>query len=445
MASILFIHVGQCGNQVGLEFWDLLSKQFPSQTTSKNDIVRPTQLSQFFDYNSNPNAILLDTEPKVIASVRKKGSKNGLSFRNYIVEQSGCGNNWALGYTNGGTIRGRHQETNALDSDQDRLSLVEQALQMIEKRIGMMDYLDSIIVTASLSGGTGSGVGSRLVQSIREKYGFSIPIIVIAVAAFLDGDTTLQYYNTLLSLSHFQRYSDAVLLFHNSEITRILNSKKGGQDSVSTNDINQYIAASLVTMLLPTKEKDGKYQYFNAQSIITQLAPMKLLNILDMHTSAITMKVNQTMTSWQYIAENFVKTVPIFDYRNRPAININLKTIVRGKNIMPLDKKAISSVIDKHFKKPSWFYNQEKDNFEILFISGQKALPGSKIDNCITTIGLRSTLVEYLNLILTKVYLMMEVGAYLKHYERYGCTREMFQSSFDQIQETILKYCEYTQ
>lgn len=38
---------------------------------------------------------------------------------------------------------------------------------------------------------------------------------IIRIAPFSSGDTTLQSYNSILSLAHFQEYSDTISLFHN--------------------------------------------------------------------------------------------------------------------------------------------------------------------------------------------------------------------------------------
>jgi hypothetical protein len=52
------MHVGQAGNQIGHEFWNLMIDESPI----KEDI--------FFDrFTNHARAVLVDTEPKVIKSV----------------------------------------------------------------------------------------------------------------------------------------------------------------------------------------------------------------------------------------------------------------------------------------------------------------------------------------------------------------------------------------
>ena len=57
----------------------------------------------------------------------------------------------------------------------------------------------------SLTGGTGSGLGSHLVESIRDTYPLA-HILSVAVSPHVSGDSPLQSYNSLLSLAALQRW-----------------------------------------------------------------------------------------------------------------------------------------------------------------------------------------------------------------------------------------------
>ena len=56
----------------------------------------------------------------------------------------------------------------------------------------------------SLTGGTGSGLGSRLVESLRGAYPLA-HVMSVAVSPHSSGDSPLQHYNSLLSLSSLQQ------------------------------------------------------------------------------------------------------------------------------------------------------------------------------------------------------------------------------------------------
>jgi hypothetical protein len=59
------------------------------------------------------------------------------------------------------------------------------------------------VLTYSLGGGTGSGVGSQLLQRLRDTYGKSF-IISTVVSASKAGDTPLQNFNSVFALQWLQ-------------------------------------------------------------------------------------------------------------------------------------------------------------------------------------------------------------------------------------------------
>ena len=64
--------------------------------------------------------------------------------------------------------------------------------------------LQGTIVVHSLTGGTGSGLGSHLVERIRDAYPLA-HVMSVAVSPHSSGDSPLQHYNSLLSLASLQR------------------------------------------------------------------------------------------------------------------------------------------------------------------------------------------------------------------------------------------------
>lgn len=88
--STIMMHVGQAGNQIGQEFWNLMVDESPI----KEDI--------FFDrFTNHARAVLVDSESKVIKNIMDDKKINFLfEQKNLLYSQNGRGNNWALGYSN---------------------------------------------------------------------------------------------------------------------------------------------------------------------------------------------------------------------------------------------------------------------------------------------------------------------------------------------------------
>ena len=102
--------MGQCGNQIGSKFWDVISEEHGIQPDGsfQGEATTP-QLDRADVYYNEvnkgrfvPRAVLVDLEPGVVDMVRS--GRYGQLFRpdNFVDAQSGAGNNWAKGhYTEG--------------------------------------------------------------------------------------------------------------------------------------------------------------------------------------------------------------------------------------------------------------------------------------------------------------------------------------------------------
>ncbi|XP_026855084.2 tubulin gamma chain-like isoform X3 [Electrophorus electricus] len=114
--------------------------------------------------------------------------------------KGGCGSNWAYGY-HGGQSRGES-------------GLLARTMEAVRKEATRQDYYGGTVLLHSLSGGTGSGLGSKMCEEICEEFPVH-HILTVSVVPHQSGESPLQYYNTLLSLASMHRCADGILLFHN--------------------------------------------------------------------------------------------------------------------------------------------------------------------------------------------------------------------------------------
>lgn len=121
------------------------------------------------------------------------------------------------------------------------------------------DRVQSVVISHSTGGGTGAGLGSRLVEDVRDAFP-SVWSVASAVTPFRGGEAPLQNYNSLLTLAKLQESADAVLLFSNDDLleqaaklTRSA-SHKGAASStnrVTMHDMNAVAASALAGLLFP--------------------------------------------------------------------------------------------------------------------------------------------------------------------------------------------------
>uniref|UniRef100_F6H6P0 Tubulin beta chain n=1 Tax=Vitis vinifera TaxID=29760 RepID=F6H6P0_VITVI len=152
MREILHVQGGQCGNQIGAKFWEVVCAEHDIDSTGRYQGDTELQLERVNVYYNEascgrlvPRAVLMDLEPGTMDSVRS--GPYGQIFRpdNFVFGQSGAGNNWA---------KGRH----------------------------------------SLGGGTGSGMGTLLISKIREEYPDQMMLTFSVFPSAKASDTVVEPY-----------------------------------------------------------------------------------------------------------------------------------------------------------------------------------------------------------------------------------------------------------
>ncbi|PWZ53896.1 Tubulin beta-2 chain [Zea mays] len=188
MREILHIQGGQCGNQIGAKFWEVVCAEHGIDATGRYGGDSDLQLERVNVYYNEascgrfvPRAVLMDLEPGTMDSVRS--GPYGHIFRpdNFVFGQSGAGNNWAKGhYTEGA-------------------ELIDSVLDVVRKEAENCDCLQGFQVCHSLGGGTGSGMGTLLISKIREEYPDRMMLTFSVFPSPKVSDTVVEPYNATLS------------------------------------------------------------------------------------------------------------------------------------------------------------------------------------------------------------------------------------------------------
>lgn len=115
----------------------------------------------------------------------------------------GAGNNWGSGYHQGEAV-------------------LEDILDMIDREAGYSDSLEGFTLTHSIAGGTGSGMGSFILEALNDRY----PKKLIQTYSVFpnqseSSDTVVQPYNSVLTLKRLTLNADAVVVLDNTALNRI--------------------------------------------------------------------------------------------------------------------------------------------------------------------------------------------------------------------------------
>ncbi|KAF9408702.1 hypothetical protein HW555_011700 [Spodoptera exigua] len=208
MREIVHLQAGQCGNQIGSKFWEIISDEHGIDQTGYYRGDSDLQLERIQVYYNEaadgkryvPRAVLVDLEPGTMDAIRS--STYGQLFRpdNYVFGQSGAGNNWAKGhYTEGA-------------------ELVESVMDVVRKEAEPCDCLQGFQLTHSLGGGTGSGLGTLLLSKLREEYPDRIVNTFSVMPSPKVSDTVVEPYNATLSVHQLVENTDETFCIDNEAL-----------------------------------------------------------------------------------------------------------------------------------------------------------------------------------------------------------------------------------
>ncbi|CRH01561.1 tubulin epsilon chain, putative [Plasmodium relictum] len=276
--EIIFLHVGQCGNQLGHEFWSVVinehlnkKKDEKKETVYKGSFISDSMSSFFENMNENYNindkenlkarAILIDTEMGVTNEIMKSSISSFFDENNIFTQQSGAGNNWSQGYMHYGKIY-----HNLIDN-------------IIRKNVEKCDSLQSFYITSSLGGGTGSGLGSYILEMLSDSYK-QVKFSNCVFPSVCD-DVITSPYNSFFSLSKIHEFSNCVLPVSNDALLNILNSKKLKENENKKNNYSKMnnIVANVIVNLTSSMRFEGSLNV-DINEICTNLIPYPFFNFL---------------------------------------------------------------------------------------------------------------------------------------------------------------------
>ncbi|CAN7987198.1 unnamed protein product [Ixodes hexagonus] len=247
--SIITVQIGQCGNQLGFELFNVLSQDIGRAESAEcyngySQKYCQSSKERFFTSDSKgglvASAVLIDTEEKVVNKALVEACRSNqwhYAKDSCYTHEQGAGNNWASGYI--------EHATKGLDS----------ILELIRRRVEKCDWLGGFLPLMSLGGGTGSGLGTKVTEALNRDYP-STPLVNAVVRPFSSGEVAVQAYNAVLSLSHLQDSSDALIVLNNDGLHHVA-SKRWALKNASLSHLNVVAAQQLACLLQPSKTAEG--------------------------------------------------------------------------------------------------------------------------------------------------------------------------------------------
>ena len=245
MREVISIHIGQGGVQIGNACWELYclehgiqpDGQMPSdKTIGGGDDAFNTFFSETGAGKHVPRAIMLDLEPTVVDEVRTGTYRQLFHPEQLISGKEDAANNYARGhYTIGKEI-------------------ADLALDRIRKLADNCTGLQGFMVFHSIGGGTGSGLGSLLLERLsvdygkKSKLGFSVPSSQVSTAV-------TEPYNSVLSIHSLLEHTDVSITYDNEALYDVCRRSLDIERPTYTN-LNRLVA-QIISSLTSSLRSDG--------------------------------------------------------------------------------------------------------------------------------------------------------------------------------------------
>ncbi|XP_072502988.1 tubulin delta chain isoform X2 [Notamacropus eugenii] len=395
--SIVTIQLGQCGNQIGYEVFDAICRDLNNTqgfcSKRENEVYQASCKEHFFNEEKSgvpiARALLIDMEPKVISQTLLKAAHSSrwkYGQHSHFCQKQGSGNNWAYGYSVHGP---KHEES---------------IMNLIQKEVEKYDSLRGFSTIMSMAGGTGSGLGAFLTQNLRDAYPNSF-IINQVIWPYGTGEVIVQNYNSVLTLSHLYRSSDA-LLVHENDVVHKICAKLMNIKHISFRDVNQVIAHQLGSVFQPTYSSEGSFQYRrNPLGIDWQVRPPL-----------------SGLPALEKVSPN-----------KEPHFNTSIANLVilRGKDVHSADLGGFKdSALYTSWLQPSDAFSEWRTHRAF-----------NKYEKSAALVSNSQFLLKPLDTIIGKAWNMFASKAYVHQYTKFGIEEEDFLDSFTLLEQVVASYC----
>ncbi|VDK72783.1 unnamed protein product [Onchocerca ochengi] len=264
MGGVVHIQVGQCGNNIGTKFWEIISDEHgigPDGTYKGDSPIQLERIGVYFNETKEkryfPRAILVDLEPEISDSLFSSNYRKLFRTDNFVFGKDSTSNLWPRGYYSEGR------------------KFVGKVLDIVRKEAESSDYLQGFHLTHSLGGGTGSGLGSLLISRLNEHYAKRVisSFSVFPSAKVLS--TAVDSYNTALSINELVENVHETFCMDNEALYDICLRKL--EDSEPTNDDLNHLASMVMSGITSCLRFPGRW---NLDKLAVNMTPYPKLHFL---------------------------------------------------------------------------------------------------------------------------------------------------------------------
>nr|XP_008539587.1 PREDICTED: tubulin delta chain isoform X5 [Equus przewalskii] len=314
----------------------------------------------------------------------------------------------------------------------------------------------------SLADGNMASIQASVKNKVRETTGRMVEINVDErlILPFGNLKVIVQNYNSILTLSHLYRSSDALLVHENDAVHKIC-AKLMNIKQISFSDINQVLAHQLGSVFQPTYSAEGSFHYRRNPlgDLMENLVPhpeFKMLGVRNIPQMSENSLAYSTFT-WagllKHLRQMLISNAKMeegIDWQIRPplpglpslskmSLNKELHFNTSIANLLILRGKDVHSADLEGFKDPALYTSWLEPVNAFNVWRTQRAF--SKYEKSAALVSNSQFLVKPLDMIVGKAWNMFASKAYVHQYTKFGIEEEDFLDSFALLEQVVASYC----
>lgn len=277
-----------------------------------------------------PRAVLVDLEPGVHNSILS--SELGAIFNPDFIynDQASAGNVFASGFYSVGS------------------EIIDEVMEGVRKQAEKCDVMEAFQVTHSIGGGTGSGLGSLIMNELKSEFPDKMLNCYTVVPSKSVSDVVLEPYNSILALNYLIDECDSNIIIDNEALYSIAQNQLKKKD-ISFSFINKIVKR--VMLDTTSSLRFGGFNNAGVRKLLTNLCPFPRMHFLTTTLAPITNQIDKrydVMGPQQIVRE-------LFDSKNSICMSdlsqgklLTGAAIFRGKVETSSAESSLSSLRNKN-------------------------------------------------------------------------------------------------
>lgn len=406
-------------------FWEVISDEHGIDPTGRfhgDSDLQLERINVYFDEATGgrfvPRAVLVDLDPASMNSARSGPFGQLFKPDSFVYGQAGAGNNWAKGrYTEGAEI-------------------ADAVLDLTRKEAEGCDCLQGFQIIHALGGGTGAGLGSLLLDKMREEYPDRILCTYSVFPSPRTSDTVVEPYNCVMALSHLVENTDETYLIDNEALHDIC-YRTLRLAAPSLGDLNHLVCATLSG--ITTCIRFPGQLNADLRKIMVNMVPFPRLHFFIPGFAPLYSRGN-----FPYRALSVPELVSqLFDVKNvmcacdlRRGRYLTVASIFRGRMST---KEVDEQMFNVHDKNSGYFVEWIPNNLKTAICD----IPPRGLKMSATFIGNSTAIQELFRRVGEQFIVMFRKKAFLHWYTGEGMEEMEFSEALGNLNDLIAEYQQY--